>query len=82
MSHSRNISTAPAVCTIPALTVVCYPATRSWYGIMGMGAIVHTLNPRLSDKVCVCGCRLLFRSHVACLHLCMLCAPATVHASS
>ncbi|GFH25063.1 AMP-binding domain-containing protein [Haematococcus lacustris] len=24
---------------------------EAWYGIMGLGGVVHTLNPRLSDKV-------------------------------
>ncbi len=24
---------------------------EAWYGIMGIGGIVHTLNPRQSDKV-------------------------------
>lgn len=23
---------------------------QAWYGIMGLGAVCHTLNPRLSDK--------------------------------
>jgi hypothetical protein len=31
-------------------TIQC-PHLQVWYGIMGLGGIVHTLNPRLSDKV-------------------------------
>ncbi len=52
---------------------------ETWYGIMGLGAVVHTLNPRLSDKVCIAAPQCASRQARARQPPGRSCAPSCTH---